>query len=263
MSTNKYTRKHYHISTKAAGPVFADSSYELRAAILLDQDPEVLVYQDHQYFISDEGQTRIYDYLVTYKNGDRKLIEIKPKTRIKEFEKQIKDNRIHAEKNGWLFEIWTEQELGFEDSKQITKWADDHIKERTGIDYSVVRKKKSCMKVKRHYRTHIANDKVTLFCSFCNKEHTPLRLTHDKNIARNGRYICEREGGKIAGSRPKPHLRKDNPHAADGKKECISCLQILEFKLFSPDNTKSDGLCRSCKTCRSTKAKEKYKNKTK
>ena len=142
------------------------------------------------------------------------------------------------EKNGWLFEIWTEQELGFEDSKQITKWADDHIKERTGIDYSVVRKKKSCMKVKRHYRTHIANDKVTLFCSFCNKEHTPLRLTHDKNIARNGRYICEREGGQIAGSRPKPHLRKDNPHAADGKKECISCLQILEFKLFSPDNTK-------------------------
>lgn len=263
MSTNKYTRKHYHISTKAAGPVFADSSYELRAAILLDQDPKVLVYQDHQSFTSDEGQTRIYDFLVTYKNGDRKLIEIKPKNRIKQFEKQIEDNRIYAKKNGWLFEIWTEQELGFENSRQITNWADEYIMEHTGIDYTIARKEKACMKVKRYYRTHIAQDTVNVHCSFCNEEHTPLRLTHDKNIARNGRYICEREGGHIAGSRPKPHLRKNNPHVADGKKECVNCLQILEFKLFSPDNSKSDGLCRSCKICRSKKAKEKYNKKTK
>lgn len=262
MSTNKYTRRHYHKSPKTLGPVFADSSYELRAAILLDQDPNVLVYQDHQSFISDEGQLRIYDYLVTYRNGDKKLIEIKPKSRIQEFEQQITDNRKYAAKNSWLFEIWTEQELGFDNAKQIVDWADQHIKERTGIDYSIARKEKACMKVKRHYRKHIANDQVMVYCEYCKEEHTALRLTYDKNVNRNGRYICEREGGHISGSKPKPHLIKENPYASEGKKQCKGdCGQVLLYESFSPDSSKRDGYCSVCKVCRAAKNKLKYQQK--
>jgi len=261
MSTSKYTRRHYHTSPKTIGPIFADSSYELRAEILLDQNPEVLIYQDHQSFTSDEGQLRVYDYLVTYKNGDIKLIEVKPKSRIKEFQQQIQDNRKYAAKNGWIFEIWTEQELGFKDAKQIMNWADQHIKENTGIDYSIARKEKACMKSKRHYRKHIADDKVEVPCVFCNEVHMALRLTYDKNIARNGRYICEREGGHIAGSKPKLSLRKDNPHSSDGKKECNKCKEVKLFEQFSPDKSKRDGYCTMCKPCRSEKMKASYAKK--
>jgi len=263
MSTNKYTRKHYHTSSKSAGPVHADSSYELRASIILDQDPQILHYEDHQCFISNDGQTRIFDFLATCKNGDKKLIEVKPYARLKQFEKQIQDNKDYAEKMGWIFEIWTEKELGFDNSKKITNWADQYIKENTGIDYSIARKQKDCMKAKRYYRKKIANDKVEVPCVFCNEVHMALRLTYDKNIARNGRYICEREGGHIAGSKPKLSLRKDNPYSSDGKKECNKCKEVKLFEQFSPDKSKRDGYCTMCKPCRSEKMKASYESKKK
>ena len=262
MSTNKYTRKHYHISPKSAAPVHADSSYEMRAAILLDQDSEVLTYEDHKHFISDDGQKRFLDFLVTYKNGDKKIIEIKPLSRIQQFQEQIEDNRKYASKNGWLFEIWTEQELGFESAKQITNWCDEHIKQQTGIDYAVARKQKVNNNVKRYYRKHIANDQVTVYCEYCKEEHTALRLTYDKNVNRNGRYICEREGGHISGSKPKPHLIKENPYASEGKKQCKGdCGQVLLYESFSPDSSKRDGYCSVCKVCRAAKNKLKYQQK--
>jgi len=255
-------RQGWHQSEKA-GLVFYGSSYELRLCHELDADPSVKTYRTQISYQAGE-RWRCLDCLVTYTDGNNKSIEVKPESRLCEQANidQINDSKEFANSQGWSFEVYTEKTFGMTD-KELRDWS-DIVRSQTGdFDWVAFRKELNRKKAKNHYQTHIANDKVTLFCSFCNKEHTPLRLTHDKNIARNGRYICEREGGKIAGSRPKPHLRKDNPHAADGKKECISCLQILEFKLFSPDNTKSDGLCRSCKTCRSAKAKEKYKNKTK
>lgn len=261
MTTHKYTRKHYHMSEKAAGPVHAESSYELRAAILLDENPEVISYEDHRYFLTESGKKRVYDYLATYRNGEKKVIEVKPSSRLHQFEEQIKDNREYAMKNGWLFEIWTESNLGFETSNQITAWADEYIRTRTGIDYAGARKEKNLLKTKRHYRSKIATNTVTVFCQYCNEEHTALKLTHDRNIARNGRYICEREGGHIAGSKPKLSLRKVNPYASEGKKQCKDCERILEFASFSPDKTKTDGYCTLCKECRSTKMKARYQAK--
>ena len=203
----------------------------------------------------------LFDFLVTLRNGDKKIIEVKPKKRLGQFAEQIKDNRDYAASKGWLFELWTEEELGFKDSKQITKWADEFIKERTGIDYSEVRRQKTNLKSKRHYRSKIANDKVEVFCTFCNEQHSPLRLTYEKNIARNGRYICEREGGHIAGSKPKLALRKDNPYASEGKKECNKCGEVKLFEQFSPDKSKGDGYCTMCKPCRSEKMKAYYAKK--
>lgn len=120
-------------------------------------------------------------------------------------------------------------------------------------------REQSAARMRRYYERNIANDTVTVFCAFCNEEHQALRLTHDRNIARNGRYICEREGGHIAGSKPKTSRIKENPYASEGKKQCAGeCKQILAFECFSPDNTKRDGYCSCCKACRSAKGKKRY-----
>jgi hypothetical protein len=109
-------------------------------------------------------------------------------------------------------------------------------------------------RVKKHYAEKIATDKVSVYCEYCQATHEALRLTHDKNIARNGRYICEREGGHIAGSRPKK--KKENPHAAEGKKECNTCKSVLPLDSFSSGKS-------MCKGCRAARYKEKYVGKAK
>jgi hypothetical protein len=114
-------------------------------------------------------------------------------------------------------------------------------------------------RVKKYYAEKIATDKVQVFCEYCQVTHEALRLTHDKNIARNGRYICEREGGHIAGSRPKK--KKDNPHAASGCKECLGCKQVLSFSEYGADKSRSDGYASKCKECRRVSANEKYAKK--
>lgn len=127
---------------------------------------------------------------------------------------------------------------------------------------------KNRARAKKHYDNKIANDKVEVNCK-CGETHYPLRLTYEKNIKRNGEYICEKLGGKIAGSKPKLTLRKENPYALEGKKECNNpdCeKKILPFNCFSPDKTKRDGYSTWCKECRAKKNKAKYqenKNKEK
>ena len=124
-------------------------------------------------------------------------------------------------------------------------------------------REQSAARMKGYYQRHFANDKVEVSCAFCNEVHHPLRLTYEKNIARNGRYICEREGGHIAGSKPKLALRKENPYASEGKKECNKCRVVKLFEEFSPDKSKRDGYCTMCKPCRSEKMKANYLKKKK
>lgn len=122
-------------------------------------------------------------------------------------------------------------------------------------------REQSAARMKTYYQKHFANDKVEVPCSFCNEVHIALRLTYEKNIARNGRYICEREGGHIAGSKPKLTLRKENPYESEGKKECNKCKEVKLFEQFSPDKSKRDGYCNMCKPCRSNKMKANYAKK--
>lgn len=67
-------------------------------------------------------------------------------------------------------------------------------------------------------------------------------------MSNNGRYICEKEGGFIAGSKPKK--KKENPYSVDGKKECTQCKGIKPFKEFGFDKSRSDGYANRCKVCR-------------
>lgn len=249
-------RYHYHNSPKA-GMVYCDSSYEIKAALLLDADEEVLFYETQLEFVGEFDKTRYLDFLVHYRNGTKKIIEIKPLRRLPEYEQQIKDNRQHALLNGYEFGIWTENDLGFPDERSATKWADEYLSTLDGVDYTAIRKERALEKVKKHYRKKIATDKVKVYCEYCKCDHEALRLTYDRNIERNGRYICEREGGSISGKRPRK--KKENPYAAEGKKQCLGpCGQILLLELFGVDKAKPDGHSSRCMKCRAAKAARKY-----
>lgn len=252
-------RRHGYYETKKGRPkiIYYQSSYELRAATMLDDMEEVDFYTTQVPF-TVRGNNRILDFLVTYKNGSVSIVEIKPDRRLDEFREQLDDNRFLAEAEGWSMQVWGERELGFKSEHFITKWADDFLSRIQPVDYVQERKERNIKRSVKHYRSKIATNTVSVFCHYCNEEHTALRLTHDRNVARNGRYICEREGGHIAGSKPKITLRKENPYASEGKKQCKDCERILEIASFSPDKTKRDGFCSACKECRSAKMKARY-----
>jgi hypothetical protein len=260
---NKYEnakRQGWYPSTKTGKWMFFGSSYELRLCWLLDQDENVETYET-QIGYQWEGRGRCLDFLVTFVEGSKKAIEVKPADRLTEeaFVQQLADSEAHARSNGWEFEVNTEKTFSMT-YQQIRDWADKYRETITGIDYTAHRMEMDRKKAKKHYDAKIATDTVSLFCTFCNVEHTALRLTHDKNIKRNGRYICEREGGHIAGSKPKK--KKENPHAAEGKKKCNRCEQVKLLEEFGDDKMKSDGKATRCKECRAEVATAKYREKT-
>lgn len=250
---NKYEnakRQGWYPSTKTNQIMFYGSSYELRYIWSLDQDDAILTYET-QIGFEWKGRGRCLDVLITYKDGCKKAVEIKPEDRLTEqnFIDQLNDSREHALSQGWQFEICTEKTMGMT-YRQIRDWSDEFRKTITGIDYKAHRLEMDRKKAKKHYDTKIATDTVDVYCEFCKTTHTALRLTHDKNIVRNGRYICEREGGHIAGSKPK---KKPDPET----KQCKGpCGLVLPFENFSRGKAQ-------CKVCRSEIYKQKYQEKAK
>jgi predicted GNAT family N-acyltransferase len=256
------SRRRGYYKTKKGRPeiIFWQSSYELRAAILLDERNDV-DYFTNQVKFSGAKKQRFIDFIVTLNDGSRIVLEVKPENQIEKCKEQIQDNKNYAAKNGFQFQIWSLKELGFKSDHEQVFWADQFISQLQNIDYVAERKKRHIDSVKKNYRNKIAKDIVHVYCEYCKEVHTPLRLTHDRNLERNSRYICEREGGHIAGSRPKDHLKKENPYASDSKKQCNECKQIKLFEDFSPDKSKRDGYSTRCKICRAAKYKQAYKNK--
>jgi len=250
---NKYEnskRQGWYPSTKTGQIMFYGSSYELRLLWLLDQDDSILTYET-QIGFEWNGRGRCLDCLITYKDGTQKAIEVKPKDRLTEkpFIEQLNDSREHALSKGWAFEICTEDYFGMK-YRQIRDWSDEFRKTITGIDYKAHRLEMDRKKANKHYHSKIATNTIDVYCEFCKTTHTALRLTHDKNIARNGRYICEREGGHIAGSKSK---KKPDPET----KQCTgSCGLVLPFDNFSKGKAQ-------CKKCRSEIYKQKYHEKDK
>jgi len=244
----------YHESHKS-GIIYCASSYELRAAILLDNDDEVITYSDHTSFVIN-GKNRFTDFVVVRKAGTT-VTEIKPKRRLKEFAEQIEDNKKYAKRNNWNFELWTEKELGFSSEYFVIKWADKYLSQVSNVDFEKIRKNRNLIKAKKHYNNSIQNDKIVVFCDFCNEEHEILKISYERNIKKNGRFICIVENGHIIGK--KPGKKKINPYAVEGKKQCNKCKNIKAFEDFSPDKTKSDGYSTRCKSCRAEIYKLKYK----
>jgi hypothetical protein len=249
-SNMKYVRRHYHKSDKA-GVVYCCSSYELKACLMLDENNDVAFYETQIHF-EINGNKRIIDFIVYFKNGTKKIIEVKPVRRLGQFSEQIEDNRQYALDHGYDFIIWTETDLGFKNEYYAKKWADKYISELVGVDYVAYRKEMDSKRSKKYYHKHIATDKILVECQFCNCTHEALRLTHDKNVAKNGRYICEWEGGHIGGSKPKP--KKIDPLAEQGLKKCNTCGRVLSLDAFSVKKC-------ICKECRAKIYKGKYQQK--
>ena len=251
-ATNKFNKSKRHglfFSNKNQTLVAYNSSYELRYCVELENDPEVVGYQTQIYY-EVEGRGRSLDFLVEYKNKIICAIELKPISRLTEQAtiSQFKDSHANAEKNGWEFRVYTELHFGMK-YKEIRDWADAFRQTLTGIDYAAHRNKLNNKKAKRHYDAKIATNTIEVFCPYCQTTHTALRLTHDKNIARNGRYICEKEGGHIAGSKPKK--KKINPYSEQGMKQCTKCQRILPIPdCFGLDKSRSDGYSNKCRECR-------------
>jgi hypothetical protein len=250
-------RQGWYPSTKTGKPMFYGSSYELRLCWLLDHDDDVETYET-QIAYQWQGRGRCLDFLVTFVDQSKMAIEVKPVSRLGEAEVkcQISDSGLHAKSQGWGFDVYTEYNFKMKYS-ELRDWADEFRKTITGIDYVALRKELNNQKAKKYYDAHIADNKIEIYCAYCRDTHQPLKLTYNRNLARNGRYICEREGGSISGSKPKK--KKENPYAAEGKKLCIGpCGMVKLLAEFGEDKGRSDGKATRCKVCRAEAAKKKY-----
>jgi hypothetical protein len=243
--------------SKKVGKVFYASSYELLFCVELDDRDDVQTYQT-QIGYTYEGRGRCLDFLVTYTDGRKEAIEIKPLDRLAEQANvdQINDSSMNAIAEGWEFDFYTEDHFGMT-ATEIRDWADKFLTATGPFDFVAFRKERARARALKHYHGTIANDKVVVYCEFCKEQHTPLRKTYLKAVEKNGRFICEREGGSISGRKPKP--KKVNPYAAEGKKQCLGvCGKVLEYAMFGADKSRSDGYADKCKQCRAAKAKSQY-----
>jgi len=109
-----------YFSKKNKKEVHYRSSYELTAYQILEQLSKVKLYEVEPFSIQYEWKTSIHrtipDILVTYTDGSKELIEVKPEFKLN-FEREalkIDAMRQYAIKNNMDFNVWTEKELGYE-----------------------------------------------------------------------------------------------------------------------------------------------------
>jgi hypothetical protein len=235
------------------------SSYELKAAILLEADDLVLSYQSQVYYEIEE-RARSMDLIIYYKDGRRLAVEIKAKARLHEESvvAQINDGRNYAKSQGYEFVVWTEQDLGFKSPHEATKWADEYISKMTSVDYVKIRRQRNAQKAVKHYHEKLKSQ-IQVYCSYCGEDHTLREEQYLDNIEKNGRYICIKENGAIVGSRSKVDR---NPYHAEGKKKCSGeCKLVLPLEDFSVSNKATGQRCSQCKKCRAARATKKYREK--
>lgn len=119
------TRSHYkrgfHSSKKCTNsPIRYRSRWEYIVCLYLDQDPNVIEYQYEPYSIRyksniSTGKFRSYtpDFLINYQDGSVYLIEVKRKSHLnhKKVLKKAKHAEVHAQKNGMIYEFWTDDHI--------------------------------------------------------------------------------------------------------------------------------------------------------
>lgn len=121
MATRKRKkRKKYHTGThhspKCKTPVEYRSGWELVVCRFLDDNPTVMEYEYESVIIPylsnpRTGKVRSYypDFLVTYSDGTRKLVEVKRKDKLNDPKvvKKAKAAEIWAKANNVTYEMWT------------------------------------------------------------------------------------------------------------------------------------------------------------
>ncbi len=108
-----------HVSAKG-GTFNYRSSWELKYALHLDANPDVASYRYEPYavaYVSNvrTGKVRRYypDFEVTYVDGPKRLVEIKPKKKVTVAKnvKKFAAARLHCERMGMAWAVVTEVEL--------------------------------------------------------------------------------------------------------------------------------------------------------
>lgn len=257
----------YHNSPKA-GLVYHRSSYEKKAFLKLDQDELVKTYFVEAVKVSYFHPERQFfcDYLidikVEYMDGSFKLIEVKPAKWCEDWiiKEKFKAAYELAEQLGMTFEVWTEASLfGAVYNPKIIKDFADKLKGVTKKDTEIAKNKKAEIQ-KKKYQEEIRTDRIIVFCEYCKEDHDIMKTTYEKNLKDNGRYICIVENGSIVGSLPKTHLIKENPYAAEGKKQCLGPCRLEShqgiklFECFGLDKSRRDGYADKCRECRKRKS---------
>jgi hypothetical protein len=108
----------WHISPKA-GKIYFRSSYEKKAYLKLDEDETVGNYKVESittgYFNPEKNISSSYliDLLIEYKDGSKKLVEIKPEQWLKDdiIKLKIEAGEQKAKEMNIPFEVWTEMNL--------------------------------------------------------------------------------------------------------------------------------------------------------
>ena len=248
--------KHSHIrghfpSKKNGASIYFGSSYELRCLFLLEADPAVAGFRRCDTFKGAE-RWRNPDLWVDFVDGRSEVWEVKPEAMLvnAEVQLQVAESLKFATERAVVFRVWTEKDSGLKGEHEIIDWAREYAAKACGDPSYLERQKEGRKRIReRYYERHFTNDKVEVWCEFCQANHTALRKTYEKNIARNGEYVCERYGGHLAGKKPKLALRKTNPYAGDGKKQCSQCKEVLELSQFGMRKASWDGRSVACNGC--------------
>jgi hypothetical protein len=258
--------KHAHVrgyfkSAKNAGEVYFGSSYELRCLFELEEDANVKAMQRCEAFQAFGGNWRNPDLRVTFVDGHSEIWEVKPFAFLEQpaVQAQIADTMAYASGLGVPVRVWTERNSTLGGERQIMAWARAYLSEQQG-DESYEERQKVMRKAlrERHYKKEQAAS-VTVHCAYCGKDHVVLPRTYARNIARHdGVYVCEAMAGSIGGRKPKDHLKKTNPYAAEGKKQCSRCGQVVPMEQFDRRTKSWDGLGSACKTCMSAINADRY-----
>lgn len=115
-SNGNFICGHFY-STKNKKIIHYRSSYELMAYNLLEVNNNVSCYRVEPLAIEYRmnGKTRLYipDILILYKNGNKKIVEVKPKRMLSEFinKKKIAAAKEYCQNNNMEFAVWTEDRL--------------------------------------------------------------------------------------------------------------------------------------------------------
>lgn len=105
-------------SSKNKKEIYYQSSYELKFMELAELNDDILSYDRCPFSIkyrdeNDQIRRYIPDFLITYRSGDEKIIEVKPEIMICKYNNpyKIAAGYEYCNKNSMTFEIWTEKEL--------------------------------------------------------------------------------------------------------------------------------------------------------
>lgn len=116
---NGWFKKGEYFSEKLGRSVVYRSSWEERVYKHLDIQQDILIFQEEPLRIlykdpaSPQHRNYIPDILITFKDGTRKLVEIKPSCFLDAAINQAKFTaaREYCQKRNIIFEVWTENEI--------------------------------------------------------------------------------------------------------------------------------------------------------